>query len=242
MRRRRNWKARELYSHLLTPEVVMIRLDGRNFSSVLREFEKPYDVKFARVMVDSCKELMREFNAALAYTFSDEVSMLVKDLFGNRLEKIDSIMASELASRVSIRLGRPVGFDCRVICIGTDEVWEYLAWRQDEAWRNHINSYAFYTLLREVGDRKKVHEILKGKKSGEIHDILFKRGINLSKTPAWQRRGILLYWQRVELEKEYMGRVVRYKRRRIVENWEPPLFDSDKGKSLIYKIIKDWII
>jgi tRNA(His) 5'-end guanylyltransferase len=116
-----------------------------------------------------------------------------------------------------------------------------LKYRQDECWRNHINSYAFYTLLKEIGDRRKTQEFLKGKKSHEIHDILFERGINLSKTPAWQRRGIFLHWTTVEIEKEYEGRIVRFKRRKIVENWEPPIFDSEEGKKLLEKILLEVI-
>ncbi len=238
MRKKRNWKSRELYSNLRTPDVFLLRLDGRNFSRVLEEFEKPYDLRFAKAMVECCKDLMREFNAAFAYTFSDEVTFLMKDVFGCRLEKIDSIIASEFASRLSLRLGIPVGFDSRVIYANLDEIADYLAWRQNEAWRNHLNSYAFYTLLEEIGDRRRVQKLLEGKKSPELHDILHERGINPAKTPAWQRRGILLYWKEIELEKEFRGKTVRFKRRRIVEDWNPPLFDSDEGRSYIQNILK----
>jgi len=241
MRKRKNWKARELYSKLLTPNIFLIRLDGRNFSKVLEDFEKPYDLRFAKIMVESCKEIMREFNAAFAYTFSDEANFLMRDVFSCRLEKINSIIASEFASRVSLKLGFPVSFDSRVIFTSLDEVWEYLSWRQNEAWRNHLNSYAFYTLLKEIGDRRKAQKFLEGKKSPEIHDILHARGINPAKTPAWQRRGILLYWKEVELEKEFEGRIIRFKRRRIVEEWDPPLFDSDEGRKLIGKILTEWM-
>ncbi len=239
--KRRNWKSRELYSHLLTPDIFLVRLDGRNFSKVLESFEKPYDLTFARAMVDCCKEILREFNACFAFTFSDEVSLLMRDIFGNRLEKIDSIIASEFSSRLSLRIGVPVGFDCRVIFVRLDEIPDYLAWRQDEAWRNHLNSYAFYTLLKEIGDRRKVQKILEGKKSPELHEILHSWGINPAKTPAWQRRGILIYWKEVEFENEFEGKIVRFKRRRIVEDWNPPLFDSEEGKELLKEIIKKWI-
>lgn len=240
MRKRKNWKSRELYSNLLTPNIFLVRLDGRNFSKVLESFEKPYDLKFAKVMVECCKEIMREFNAGFAFTFSDEVTFLMRDVFGCRLEKIDSIIASEFASRVSLRLGFPVGFDSRIIFANLDEVVDYLAWRQDEAWRNHLNSYAFYTLLKEIGDRRMVQKMLERKKSPELHDILHERGINPAKTPAWQRRGILLYWKEIELEKEFQGKTVRFKRRKIVEEWYPPLFDSGEGRALINNIIKEW--
>ncbi|ADB58777.1 tRNA(His) guanylyltransferase Thg1 family protein [Archaeoglobus profundus] len=236
-RKRINWKDRELYAHLLAPNVFILRIDGRNFTNVLKDFEKPYDIRFARAMVETCREIMREFNPAFAYTFSDEVSFLFRDLFGCRVEKIDSIIASEFSSRLSLKLGFPVSFDSRIIYASFDEISDYLKSRQDECWRNHINSYAFYTLLKEIKDRRKTQEFLSGKKSSEIHDLLFERGINISKTPAWQRRGIMLYWEEVEFEKEFEGRKVRFKRRRIVEEWNLPLFDSEDGKKLIEKVL-----
>jgi len=134
-------------------------------------------------------------------------------------------------------LGIPVSFDSRIIYANFDEILDYLKFRQDECWRNHINSYAFYTLLKEIGDRRRTQEFLTGKKSNEIHDLLFERGINISKTPAWQRRGIMLYWEVVELEKEFEGRKVRFRRRVIIENWNLPLFDSEEGKKLIEKVL-----
>ncbi len=239
--KRRNWKSRELYSRLLVPDIFLVRLDGRNFSRVLEGFEKPYDSKFAKAMVDCCREIMREFNACFAFTFSDEVTFLMRGIFGNRLEKIDSIIASEFSSRLSLRIGVPVGFDCRVIFARLDEISDYLAWRQDEAWRNHLNSYAFYTLLKEIGDRRKVQKFLEGKKSPELHEILHSRGINPAKTPTWQRRGILVYWKELEFEKEFGGKIVRFKRRKIVEDWNPPLFDSEEGKKFLKEIIEKWI-
>ncbi len=236
-RSRIDWKRRELYSQLLTPEVFVVRIDGRNFTNVLKDFEKPYDLRFAKLMVETCKDVVREFNPAFAYTFSDEVSFLFRDLFGCRVEKIDSIIPSEFSSRLSLRLGFPVSFDSRIVHLSLEEVADYLKWRQDECWRNHINSYAFYTLLKEFGDRRRTQEFLKGKKSSEIHDILFERGINVSRTPAWQRRGVMVYWEEVELEKTFEGRRVRYRRRRMVENWNLPLFDSEEGKKLIEKVL-----
>lgn len=236
----RKWKERELYSGLRAPPVFLVRIDGRNFSRALQDFEKPYDLRFAKAMVETCKDILREFNPAFAFTFSDEVTFMMRDLFSCRVEKIDSIIASEFSSRLSLRLGFPVSFDCRIIFADPSEIADYLAWRQDEAWRNHLNSYAFYTLLRELGDRRKVQRMLEGKKSAEIHDMLYERGINLAKTPAWQRRGVIVHWKEVELEREYEGRIVRFKRRRIVENWEPPLFGTEEGKEYLENILKNW--
>ncbi len=236
-----DWKRRELYSKLLAPDFFILRIDGRNFKNVLRDFEKPYDLRFTKAMVETCRDILTLFNPAFAYTFSDEVSFLFCDLFGNRVEKIDSIVASEFSSRLTLRLKIPLSFDARVIHTGLEDVCDYLRFRQEECWRNHMNSYVFYTLLKEFKDRKTVQEFLKGKKSSEIHEILFKRGINLSKTPAWQRRGVLVHWKVFEFEKEFEGKVVKYKRRKIVENWSPPIFDNEEGKGFVDDILKDWI-
>ncbi len=234
----KKWKKCEIYSGLLTPFPILVRLDGRNFSNLLSKFEKPYDLRFAKVMVESGKELMREFNALFAFTFSDEITFFFPtELFGGRVEKINSIISSEFSSRVSLRLGMPVSFDSRIITPSGNDVWEYLAWRQEEAWRNHLNSYAFYTLLKEIGDRREVQKYLNGKKSDELHDILFQRGINPAKNPPWQKRGIFLHWKEVEFEREFDGRIVRFKRRRIVENWEPPLFSTDEGRNYLVEIL-----
>ncbi len=238
-RKKIDWKKRELYSRLLSPEAFILRIDGRNFSKILKEFEKPYDLRFTKAMVETCKEVMREFNPLFAYIFSDEVNFLFKEIFGCRVEKIDSIIASEFSSRLSLKLGFPVSFDSRIIYINIeiDEILDYLKFRQDECWRNHLNSYAFYTLLKEIRNRRKTQEFLKGKKSREIHEMLFERGINISKTPTWQRRGILVYWSTVELKRMFRGKIVKFKRRKIVENWELPLFDSEDGKKLLEKIL-----
>lgn len=109
--------------------------------------------------------------------------------------------------------------------------------RQDEAWRNHINSYAFYKLIEEGYSRREAAEILKGKKYKDIHEFLFKKGINLAKTPTWQRRGVLVYKLRKEMSKKINDRVVKYYRNEIIVDWEIPLFSSEEGKRLLEKIL-----
>ncbi len=64
--------------------------------------------------------------------------------------------------------------------------------------------------------------------------MLFKHGLNLAKTPQWQRRGILVY-------KEPFLKKIREQcvaRRRVRENWKLPLFTSKQGTKLLKKIIE----
>ena len=227
-------KSLELYSLLLAPQPFMVRVDGRNFSRVLSDFEKPYDERFARAMVQSAIAVMREFNAVLCYIFSDEASFYFKHgIFGGRVEKIDSVIASTFSSNLSLRLGRPVSFDSRIIHITDELLVEYLSARQKECWRNHLNAYAFYKMLEETGNRREAQRKLRGMRSAALHDFLFERGINPARTPAWQRRGILVHWAQEERRKVYQGREIFFTRRVLRQNWEPPLFWTEEGKDYL---------
>lgn len=239
-------KQREIYSGIKATPPIVIRADGRNFKTILRHLncQKPYDKTFAAAMADSAEHLMKEsgLNPRFAYTFSDEISVFFLELpFQGRIEKLDSIVSSFLASALTLALdvNSPISFDARVIPLSKDDVCEYLEWRQAEAWRNHVHSYGYYTLLDEGMSKRAAASKLAGMSSQEMHDMLFKKGINLARTPAWQRRGILM------LKKTYTkhgynpkknARVVT-KRSQIVQDWGLPLFSSKEGKKLIGKLL-----
>ena len=70
--------------------------------------------------------------------------------------------------------------------------------------------------------------ILKNKKSSDIHDILFERGINLAELPSWQRRGMGIYKKEVTIEgyNPIEKKKVRSKRKRIYVDSNLPIFDD----------------
>jgi tRNA(His) 5'-end guanylyltransferase len=204
----------------------MVRADGRGFKKILEGCKKPYDIDFARSMAGAAVSLFQEsgLSPALAFTFSDEVSMLFLEApFSGRVEKIDSLIAGFLSAALSLRLGRAVSMDCRVIPICESEVVEYLAQRQDEAWRNHVFSYGFYMLVDEGLTTTNAMEKLRGMREHEIHELVFQKGTNLARTPAWERRGVMAY----------------RKDDQVTEDWEPPLFRSEEGQRLLEDIVKN---
>jgi tRNA(His) 5'-end guanylyltransferase len=75
---------------------------------------------------------------------------------------------------------------------------------------------------------------LKGLKTKEFHEMMFKQGVNLAKTPQWQRRGILVYKQPF-LKKAKSSLVERWK---LKEDWNLPLFTSKDGSKLIQRILE----
>ncbi|UYZ40578.1 MAG: hypothetical protein N2V74_02485 [Candidatus Methanospirare jalkutatii] len=240
----RRSSSREIYADIRAISPLVIRADGRNFHRILRNFKKPFDRRFAESMAKATEIFFTAsgFNPKFAFIFSDEVNLFFTEIpFNGRIEKLDSVVASFLASALTLTAGfkEPISFDARVIPLCKDAVFDYFAERQAEAWRNHINSYAFYTLIAEGFSERDAQERLKGMKSHQIHELLFKKGINLGKTPAWQRRGILI--ARVPYEKEGFnpktGEKVVAERRKIAQFWELPLFKTAEGKKFLERFV-----
>lgn len=217
----------EIYSGLCARAPLVARADGRGFKKVLEGSKKPYDIDFAQSMVGAVKCLFSDFGPVpvLAFTISDEISLVFLDApFAGRVEKIDSLIAGFLSAALSLNLCRPVSMDCRTIPICRAEIVTYLAERQDEAWRNHVFSYGFYLLQEEGFSGTQAMEKLRGLGEAEIHEIVFQKGINLARTPAWERRGIM----------------VSRKGGQVVSDWDLPLFSSAQGAALLADTVLDY--
>ena len=229
----------EIFSSLKVPcgSHIIIRIDGRKFSKLSNDlkFEKPYDDQFRDIMVETCKDFFKEFSPSFIYTFSDEINILLSEIpFAGRIEKLDSVFASFITGSFSkniIKLNKsiekPISFDSRVIPLSKEGVIAYFKERQDEAWRNCSNGYAYWTLRREY-KKKEAMEILDKQKSSAIHDLLFERGINLAELPSWQRRGIGIYKKEVEIEgyNPIKKEKVQSIRKKIFVDDDLPIFDT----------------
>jgi tRNA(His) 5'-end guanylyltransferase len=229
----------EIFSNLRIPcgSKIVVRIDGRKFSRLSRDlkFEKPFDQNFVEMMVNTSTDFFKEFNPSFIYTFSDEINILLSDIpFGGRIEKLNSVFASFTAGSFTknaqdnnIPVERPISFDSRIIPLSSALVVEYFKERQNEAWRNCINGYAYWTLRKEY-NKKEAMYILKNKKSGSLHDILFERGINLAELPSWQRRGMGIYKKEVIVEgyNPIEKKNVQSKRKRIYIDSDLPIFDE----------------
>jgi tRNA(His) 5'-end guanylyltransferase len=241
-------KEREIYANIRTLAPVIVRLDGRAFHRFLtgQSIRKPFDERFADAMVYVCKSLLVEsgFSPVFAYTFSDEISIYMRELpFEGRVEKLASVIASFASSALTIAMdiSAPVAFDARIIPIEPGLVTTYLGWRQKEAWRNHMNGYSQALLLRDGISPVIVQRNLNGLRAGTLHEICFQRGINLAMTPAWERRGIMVY--HTQFLKEGYNPVTqektRAKRRKIMINRDLPLFHTPEGKEFVEKVISN---
>jgi tRNA(His) guanylyltransferase len=216
----------EIYSQLKVRSPIVVRADGRAFKKILEDCKKPYDLDFARCMVRAAERLFLDSGIApnLAFTFSDEINMVFHQApFAGRVEKLDSVIAGFLSASLSLDLGRMVCMDCRIIALCENEIIDYLVERQDETWRNHVFSYGFYMLMKEGLTAFAAMQRLRGMKESEIHELVFQKGINLAKTPVWEKRGVLVY----------------RKDERLVQDWEPELFRDEDGHKLLRSILLD---
>jgi tRNA(His) 5'-end guanylyltransferase len=243
----KNWSKNEVFSGTCIPpeNPFFVRLDGWKFKrlSVAVEAEKPFDKNFAKCLVASGKILFKKgFNPALVYIASDEINILFLNaaIFRGRIEKIDSVLAGLASSTFTLSLQKffkrkVVGaFDSRIVLLKDENIHRYLFWRQINAWRNHNNAYAYW-VLRKMGHKPlEISKKLKGLKTEELHEMMFKLGLNLAKTPTWQRKGILIYKHPVLIKVENHA-VTRWK---VKVNWNPPLFTSKDGIKLIKQILE----
>lgn len=236
----------EIFKGLTAIPPIFVRIDGRAFHALTsgRGYEKPFDEEFMETMNSVASMLISDsgLEPVFAYTFSDEINLYFKNLpFGGRVEKIDSVCASCAAGAFVAVSGmkKPVSFDARIVFAPGTYVYEYLEWRQNEAWRNHINGYCQQTLISEGMNSRKAADALKGMKAADMHEMMFARGVNLSKTPSWQRRGIVV--RRESFMKDGYNPVeekeVLTRRSRVTTDYNPPLFHTDEGKAYISKII-----
>lgn len=207
-------KSYEIYSNLTTIKdmPLIIRIDGRRFSKYTKELKlkKPFDDRLRDIFIEVAKDLIKEFNVKYVYTFSDEINIYTEEIpFNGRIEKIDSIFASFVTSSfmkhlflnkdlfdVNIETIPLASFDSRIIMTGNHQR-QYFKWRQDEAWRNCLNSYA-QNVLNQTNSPQETSKILFKQKKSEIHELLFENGINIAHVPTWQKRGIMIYKQKNE--------------------------------------------
>ncbi len=233
----------EVYSSLKVPKnsKIIIRLDGRSFHKLASDLKlvKPYDGEFYEIMSKVCRDLFEEFSAEFVYTFSDEISLLFNKVpFEGRIEKINSVIASFTASSFVIHYNRdfkkPPAFDSRIIPINDGDILKYFKWRQDESWRNCVNSYGI-SYLKSKYSNTEANDKIKGMNLSDIHEFLFENGINLNDVETYKKRGIAIYRKNkkvVGFNKKENKNQTSY-RSYIHTDWQLPIFTEKFFKEIM---------
>lgn len=191
------------YFHTLTvlPGAwTVLRLDGRGFSRFTEQhFDKPFDERFAAHMTATAQTLMIEMGARYAYPVSDEISLLFDPghtLFNRSVEKLVSVSAGIASAAFTHAMGEAAHFDSR-LWLGTSvtDVADYFSWRQADAARSALNGWCYWTLRNTGLSRREASEAIDGAGTAAKNELLYAHGVNYNEVPAWQRRGIGLWWE-----------------------------------------------
>ena len=233
-------KNREIYSRLTTTLPFVLRLDGRAFHTFTSKYEKPFDDRFSACFVKTAESLFSDSGLSpdFIYTFSDEISIFIQNpVFDCRVEKLVSVAAAHAASAFTLYadVKAPISFDARIVPISKDQLSAYLAWRQAEAWRNHINGYCQKLLTDSGLSGTQAQRKLDGMNAAALHEFAFSNGINLAATPAWQRRGVAVYRGKIEKigYNPKTGESAPVTRNVAVIDKDLPLFKTESGRKWI---------
>lgn len=212
---------------------LLARLDGRSFTRLTKElcqFDTPFDERFNRMMVETVKRLVSDTGMEIVYgyTQSDEISLLFAkeaEVFGRKVRKLNSILAGAASASFSLQLGQPAVFDCRIAPLPNEElVADYFRWRMEDAHRNCLNSWCYWTLRKEGMNATKASEELEGKSIAFKNEFLFQRGTNFNDLPVWQKRGVGVYWHSYEKtgHNPLTGEDVKTLRREVYADYDLP--------------------
>ena len=182
---------------------LIVRVDGKAFHTLTRNLNRPFDESFGSAMHGVALALCKEVaGAMMAYTQSDEISLLVRDdqslttqaWFDKEADKIVSVTAGIASAEMTAQLGNGVRavFDSRAFVLPREEVVNYFIWRQQDATRNSVSMASHAELVKKVG-KTEAQAKLHGKSWAEQQEILFADcGINWNDYPAMWKRGVCI--------------------------------------------------
>lgn len=197
------------HDFLVLPNIYMVaRLDGRGFTKLTKEnlpLEAPFDIRFRDYMIATLSHLMTcGFKFRYGYTESDEISLLFdleENAFGRKTRKLVSLLAAEASAKFSLLINQVASFDCRISQLPRrQDVVDYFRWRNEDAHRNSLNAYCYWTLRKKGLSPKEASDKILGLSVAQKNEMLFQEGINFNNVPLWQKRGIGIYWQTIEKE------------------------------------------
>jgi tRNA(His) guanylyltransferase len=188
---------------------VVARLDGKNFSKWTKGLKRPYDERMSQVMVEVTKVLADKSHSNIAYTQSDEITLVYYSddyksqiYFDGRIMKMTSVLASIAAVHFNIEAHKylpehasskpPAYFDCRCFQVTIPEIANQVLWREQDATKNSVSMatrhYYSHKQLQDLG-------------RADMMDLLMDKGVNWADYPTHFKRGT--YVQRKKILRKF---------------------------------------
>lgn len=205
--RMKDYESHETVRRAMRQLPICVRVDGRAFHTFTRGLDRPFDEGFSRAMIETAKHLVSETHAKVAYTQSDEItlvfwsdSLTAEPLFGGKFFKLTSILASLttghfmslIPEHIPSKVGQIPSFDARIFQVpNLGEAANLLLWRWIDARKNSISTAA------------QVHfspRALHGKSSTERLEMLEEKGVIWDEFPDHLKWGTFIQRKAVERE------------------------------------------
>ncbi|RSL90439.1 hypothetical protein CEP52_014577 [Fusarium oligoseptatum] len=173
---------------------AILRLDGHSFSKFTASFAKPFDERLHTAMVKTCADLLGAYSSAsLAYTQSDEITLVfpygVGSQSNGRVTKIASLAAGRCSvhfySHLVTALTLP-HFDGRLFNVPcVEECLSNVIWRcRGDAIRNSVSGFA-----RSLFSTEQLH----GKNKDDMLEMVKEKGFPYEQSvPNWALEGSIV--------------------------------------------------
>lgn len=187
---------------------VIIRLDGNNFHNWTKGLERPFDLNLNKLMAETTKFLVKETNAVVGYTQSDEITLILysadrKSAIYNegKKQKILSKLTAKCVNFFNEKRkellpnhDKIAVFDCRIYQVPTlHDACVQLLWRENDATKNSIQMLGHH----HFSDK----ELFKLNTS-EIQDkLMLEKNVNWNDLPSNLKRGT--YIKRIQTSRPF---------------------------------------
>lgn len=201
------WFEKNFSNEIMIPELpVIIRIDGNNFHNWTKGLQRPFDEGLVNLMIETTKQLVKETNAIVGYTQSDEITLILytdsKDSAIYNAGKKQKILSkltgftvntfNSLRPKFLPHHNKIANFDCRIYQVPSLH-WacNQLLWRENDATKNSISMLAQSNFS---------HKSLHGLNGSEMQDkLMLEKGINWNNLPIKYKRGS--YVKRIKVNK-----------------------------------------
>lgn len=191
------WLEKNFSNEVMIPTLpVIIRLDGNNFHSWTKGLNRPFDLDMVELMTETTMFLVKETNAVVGYTQSDEITLILysKDRKSSiyndgKKQKILSKLTAKCVNFFNEKRkellpshNKTAIFDCRIYQTPTlQDACAQLLWRENDATKNSISMLA-QSLFS--------HNQLQNLNGNQMQDkMMIEKGINWNDLNSKLKRG-----------------------------------------------------
>tara|TARA_B100000700_G_scaffold311500_2_gene393695 strand:- start:141181 stop:142056 length:876 start_codon:yes stop_codon:yes gene_type:complete len=185
---------------------IVVRLDGRSFSTFTKDMNRPFDTQFHEAMCALTAFLVERTNATIGYTQSDEISLVFLNtnyksdhLFGGRKQKIESLLAGMASAFFMTQVQQYwpdklvdfPHFDARAVAFPNEvEAYNCIVWREQDATKNSVQllGQSYYKHSRLVLLSNKAIQ----------HALFTEHNVNWNDLEPWQKRGTYFQQRKVD--------------------------------------------